>query len=83
MYLCVRLSEVPVSSQESERSCICVLGLVKSLYQARKVSGHVFGVRLSEVPVSSQESERSCICVLGLVKCLYQARKVSGHVFVC
>ena len=42
MYLCVRLSEVPVSSQESERSCICVLGLVKSLYQARKVSGHVF-----------------------------------------
>ena len=37
MYLCVRLSEVPVSSQESERSCICVLGLVKCL----KVSGHV------------------------------------------
>jgi hypothetical protein len=32
MYLCVRLIEVPVSSQESERSCICVLGLVKCLY---------------------------------------------------
>ena len=28
MYLCVRLSEVPVSSQESEQSCICVLGEV-------------------------------------------------------
>ena len=38
MYLCVRLSEVPVSSQESELSCICVLGLLKCLYQARKVS---------------------------------------------
>jgi hypothetical protein len=32
MYLCVR-----VSSQDSEWSCICVLG-----YQARTVSGHVF-----------------------------------------
>ena len=29
MYLCVRLSEVPVSSQESEQSCICVLGLTE------------------------------------------------------
>ena len=41
MYLSVRLTEVPVSSQESEQSCICVLGLVKCLYQARKVSSHV------------------------------------------
>ena len=38
MYLCVRGINVP--SQESERSCICVLGV--SMYQARKVSGHVF-----------------------------------------
>ena len=38
MYLCVRA--LGVSSQESERSCICVLGV--SMYQARKVSGHVF-----------------------------------------
>ena len=53
MYLCVRGINVPrqeserscicvlgVPSQESERSCICVLGV--SMYQARKVSGHVF-----------------------------------------
>jgi hypothetical protein len=34
---------VPVPSQESERSCICVLRVsLPSLYQARKVSGHVF-----------------------------------------
>ena len=92
MYLCVRLSEVTVSSQESEQSCICVLCLLKCLYQARKVSGHVVrAVNTCNKPVkvsghvvrASQESERSCICVLGLVKCLYQARKVSGHVFVC
>ena len=42
MYLRVRVTEVPVSSQESEQSCICVLGLLKCLYQARKVSSHVF-----------------------------------------
>ena len=34
---------VPVPSQESVRSCICVLGVsFPSLYQARKVCGHVF-----------------------------------------
>ena len=50
MYLCVRGINVP--SQESERSCICVLGVSRQEserscicvlgYQARKVSGHVF-----------------------------------------
>jgi hypothetical protein len=30
-------TEVPVLSQESERSCICVLGI-----SVRKVSGHVY-----------------------------------------
>ena len=41
--------EVPVSSQESDWSCICVLyqarkvsGHACVLYQARKVSGHVY-----------------------------------------
>jgi hypothetical protein len=38
MFLCVRGIVVP--NQESERSCFCVLGV--SLYQARKVSDHVF-----------------------------------------
>ena len=42
MYLCVRVTEVPVSSQKSEQSCICVLELLKYLSQARKVSSHVF-----------------------------------------
>ena len=32
--------KVPVPSQESERSCLCVLGV--TLYKARKVSDHVF-----------------------------------------
>jgi hypothetical protein len=37
------LIEAHVLSQESERSCICVLGVsLPSLYQARKVNGHVF-----------------------------------------
>ena len=44
MYLCVKgIVTKPVSSQESERSCICVLWVsLPSLYQARKVRGHVF-----------------------------------------
>ena len=61
--MCVR-----VSSQESERSCICVLG-VSSQESERSC--------ICVLEVSSQESERSCICVLG-----YQARKVSGNVYV-
>jgi hypothetical protein len=44
MYLCVRgIATKPVPSQEDERSCICVLEVsLPSLYQARKVRGHVF-----------------------------------------
>jgi len=40
MYLCVSgIVTKPVSSQESERSCICVLVVaLPSLYQARKVN---------------------------------------------
>ena len=38
--MCVCLNEVPVPSQESERSCVCVL--LKYLYQAKKVSRHVY-----------------------------------------
>ena len=53
------------------------------LYQARRVSGHVY------VPVPSQESEWSCISActkpgesVVMYMCLYQARRVSGHVYV-
>jgi hypothetical protein len=44
-----------VSSQESERSCICVLE-VSSQESERSC--------ICVLEVSSQESERSCICVL-------------------
>ena len=46
-----------VTSQESERSCICVLGA--SSQESERSCICVLGV-------SSQESERSCICVLGV-----------------
>jgi hypothetical protein len=84
MYLCVRGINVP--SQESERSCICVLKVhfikvpVPSQESERSCIC-VLGVHFIEVPVPSQESERSCICVLGIS--MYQDRKVSSHVFVC
>ena len=44
MYMCVGgIVTKPAPSQESEWSCICVLGVsLPSLYQARKVSGHVY-----------------------------------------
>jgi hypothetical protein len=43
IYLCFSgIVSKPVPSQESERSYICVLGLsLPSLYQARKVRGHI------------------------------------------
>jgi hypothetical protein len=47
--------EVPVTSQESERSCICVLGVPSQ--ESERSCICVLGV-------PSQESERSCICVL-------------------
>jgi hypothetical protein len=49
--------EVPVTSQESERSCICVLGVPSQ--ESERSCICVLGV-------PSQESERSCICVLGV-----------------
>ena len=38
--MCVCLNEIPVPNQESEPSCVCVL--MKYLYQAKKVSRHVY-----------------------------------------
>ena len=49
--------DVSIPSQESERSCICVLGV--SSQESERSCICVLGV-------SSQESERSCICVLGV-----------------
>jgi hypothetical protein len=45
--------EMSVASQESERSCICVLKVSESERSC-----------ICVLEVSSQESERSCICVL-------------------
>ena len=67
MYMCVR-----GISQESDRSCICVLGV-----SVRKVTGHVYVMYMC-VRGISQESDWSCICVLGV-----SVRKVTGHVYVC
>ena len=64
MYLYIRST-----SQESEWSCICMLGVHSQESEWSCIC--MFGV-------PSQESEWSCICMLGV-----QARRVSGHVFVC
>ena len=43
----------PVPSQESDWSCICVLGVsIPNLYQARKGSGHVCVLGLSTLLLS-------------------------------
>ena len=45
---------------------LCVRVSFPSLYQAMKVSGHVFVCEgIVTKPVPSHESEWSCICVLG------------------
>jgi hypothetical protein len=43
-YICVRgIVTMPVPSQEGERSCICMLEVsLPSVYQARKMRGHVY-----------------------------------------
>ena len=56
---------LPVPSQESEWSCICVLGLlilpVGPSQESEQSCICVLGLLI--LPVPSQESERSCICV--------------------
>ena len=65
MYLCVR-----GSIQDSEMSCICLLGV--SSQDRENTCICVLGV-------SSQDIEMSWICVLGV----YEVRTVRCHVFVC
>ena len=63
---------MPVPRQESERSCICVLGV--SRQESERSCICVLGVSRQEsgrscicvLGVSRQENERSCICVLGV-----------------
>jgi hypothetical protein len=52
---------------------------LKCLYQARRVSGHVYVLGLKCLYQARRVSGH--VYVLGL-KCLYQARRVSGHVYV-
>ena len=83
MYMCFRdINQVCIPGQESERSCIYVLGI--SIMYTRPGEGTVMYMcfrDINQVCIPGQESERSCICVLGIsIKCVYQARRVSGHV---
>ena len=56
---------MPVTSQESHQSCICVLEV--SLPKPGKSSVMYLCVRgIVTMPVTSQESHQSCICVLGV-----------------
>ena len=85
MYMCFRdINEVCIPGQESERSCVCLLGIsVKCVYQARRGGSHIYicFMDINQVCIPGQERGRSCICVLGIsIKCVYQARRVSGHV---
>ena len=64
MYLCVRVIVLPVPSQENERSCICVLGLlILPVPSQESERSCICVLGLLILPVPSQESERSCICV--------------------
>ena len=71
MYLCVRVS---LPDQESEWSCICVLGY---RYQTRKVSGHVFVCK--GIVTRPGKWVVMYLCIRISLPSLYQARKVSGH----
>ena len=83
---CICVLGVSLPNQESDWSCICVLGY---RYQAHTKPGKWLVMYLCvksivTKPVPSQESDWSCICVLGVsLPSLYQARKVIGHVYVC
>ena len=55
---------------------LCIRVSLPSLYQARKVNGHVFVCRPGKSVVMY-------LCIRVSLPSLYQARKVSGHVFVC
>ena len=58
---------LPVPSQESERSCICVRVIDFVCTKSRSERSCICVLGLLILPVPSQESERSCICVLGLL----------------
>jgi hypothetical protein len=84
---------LPVQSRDNKRSC--VLSPLHYLYEARKISGHVYCYHYTictkpghwpfmcivtiTLPVQSQDNERSC--VLLPLHYLYKARTMSGHVY--
>jgi hypothetical protein len=84
----VCLNKVPVPSQESEPSCVCVL--IKYMYQAKKVSRHVCVSSWLGTGTLLRHTHKTAhflglvqvlrVCVL--MKYLYQAKKVSRHVYV-
>ena len=71
MYLRVRgIATKPVPSQESEWSCICVLGIsLPILYQARKVNGHAFVLGVSHCQAYTKPGEWAVmhLCVRDII----------------
>ena len=59
---------MPVTSQESHQSCICLLGYrYQACNKPGKSSVMYLCVRgIVTKPVTSQECHQSCICVLGV-----------------
>ena len=99
MYLCVMLARYLCVSQESERSCICVLW-VSSQESERSCICMLGGIEPGKRAVmylcvrsrGIKPGKWSCICVLWVSSqesersCICVrgiARKASGHVFVC
>ena len=85
MCMCFRdINQVCILCQESERSCIYVLGI--SIVYTRPGEGTVMCMcfrDINQVCIPGQERGQSCICVLWIsIKCVYQARRGGGHVYV-
>jgi hypothetical protein len=85
MYMCFRdINQVCILGQESERSCIYVLGI--SIVYTRPGEGTVMCMcfrDINQVCIPGQERGQSCICVLWIsIKCVYQARRGGSHVYV-
>ena len=55
--------EGPIPSQESELSCICMLGVSIFIWAQQII---LISPLFIEEPIPSHDNERSCICVLGV-----------------
>ena len=85
MYMCFRdINEVCIPGQESERSCVCLLGIsVKCVYQARRGGSHIYMFYGYQSSVYTRPGEGAVmyICFRDINR-VYQARRGDGHVYV-